>query len=288
MNNVKKSALISSGAGIVIVALVGLFLTQISLDMRWMSLFALTLAYSTTYLIAMKGRQGLMLTSSVILTIPYGIFFWLVIYPDLPSLLFTVPLYFISALLGFYTYSAGKRKWLFMAGNLVVIIMTIFTIPMLIGNDLTQVTNEEGVYFELTTHTGEVIKSDQLRGKSVVLDFYGTWCKPCIAELPELAKVKDHFAGNPNVEFIIVNSDQGGDNLEKAKKFAKRFDFDFTYAYDYDRETYKKLRLESSGVPSIIMLDAKGNIRLRHVGYNKSETDFVDNMIGRLTKILNY
>jgi peroxiredoxin len=289
MNTTVKYYLSSLLLGLVATALVAAFILTISLDMRWMSTVAMVFAFLAGYFVRSNFDTGNLLLGSLILTIAYALFFWLVVSPcGLPSLWFFVPAFCLSSLFGQLTADLKSKRVLLLTSNAALIIILVFIIPMFISGDLTHIMDEKGADFELTSHEGELIDSRDYIDEVIILDFYGTFCKPCIYELPELAKVKSHFANNDKVNFFIVNFDYNGDTMDKANRFATKYDFGFDYAYDYDSKAYEKLGLLPyvDGAPSLLIIDQKGNIRLKHVGFNKSETDFVDNMIETIEALL--
>ena len=289
MNTTTKYYLSSLLLGIFATALVAVFILTISIDMRWMSTVAMVFAFLAGYLVRSKFDAGKSLLGSLILTIAYALFFWLAVSPGgLPSLWFFVPAFCLSSIFGQLTAALKSKRVLLLASNAVLIVILVFIIPMFISGDLTQIMDEKGANFQLTSHEGDLIDSRDLKNEVIVLDFYGTWCKPCIYELPELAKVKSHFANNDKVNFFIVNFDYNGDTIDKAKRFAVKHDLGFNYFYDYDSKAYEKLGLLPyvDGAPSLLIIDTRGNIRLKHVGYNKSETGFVENIINSIEELL--
>lgn len=213
MNKSIKSNLTYFIVGIGIVAVIGGLLLSVSLDMRWMATEAMLLSSLMSFWISKKKGRVITVLNSLILTFPFALFFWLVIYKDLPSLWFIVLLFlgasYSGSLLKFKKY--GLTKVLTTAVFFVIICVLI--IPQFVGNDLTKFVRQEVEPFELIDHEGNKISSNELSGKTIVLDFYGTWCRPCIAELPELAKVRDYYVDNENIVFIIVNADQGGKSV---------------------------------------------------------------------------
>lgn len=288
MNKNLKQILIALGLGTLVTLLTGIFLLTISLDMRHMSLWGLTLGFGVAFWAGTRNYMNPAIYSAVSL-LPFIAFLKLVILSDLPSMWFVAPLMLLISFLGVMAARVYKkvRKAGTIAGLLVSMLFAWFYIPTLISDDLIRTTNDTASAFDFTATDGSLIRSEALKGRVVVLDFYGTWCKPCIAELPELARVRDHFSSNSEVQFYIVNSDQGGDTPEKAERFIERFGNGFSFGYDHDRKTYKAIGLKGAGVPSLVILDKQGNVRLRHIGYNKAETDFVGNIISAIDEILN-
>jgi thiol-disulfide isomerase/thioredoxin len=92
----------------------------------------------------------------------------------------------------------------------------------------------------------------ELRGKVVVLNFWGIGCGPCVKEMPDLNKIVAKYKNNPNVVFIAFT----GDSKENLKEFFKNKSFDYKIAIT--REVQRKYKL--SGIPKHIVIDRNGNI----------------------------
>jgi thiol-disulfide isomerase/thioredoxin len=109
-----------------------------------------------------------------------------------------------------------------------------------------------------------LLKAD-LAGKIVIIDFWATWCKPCIASFPNLHQVYKKYANDPQVKFVVLNSGSGN-SWDDAYKWAQANpEFDFPFYYNQDKKLSSKL--EISSIPTTLILDKKGNIRFRKVGY---------------------
>lgn len=102
-------------------------------------------------------------------------------------------------------------------------------------------------------------------GKIVIIDFWATWCKPCIASFPYLHQVYKKYAEDPKVKFVVLNSGSGN-SWDDAYKWAQTNpQFDFPFYYNQDKKLSSKLDITS--IPTTLILDGQGNIRFRKVGF---------------------
>ena len=101
---------------------------------------------------------------------------------------------------------------------------------------------------------------ESLRGKTVVLNFWASWCGPCRDEMPLLQQGSERWAGR-NVVFVGIDID---DLRSDARSFLERYGV--TYANVYDGKSSTVGRYGVTGVPETYFLDAAGKIRYRIAG----------------------
>lgn len=110
---------------------------------------------------------------------------------------------------------------------------------------------------------GKQVNLDGLRGKVLVIDFWATWCVPCIAGFPYMEQVYKQFAGNQDVIFLILNS--GSKNtLEDASTWVSKNKFKLPFFYN-DRKLAGAFNVNT--IPSTFVIDRNGNIRYKTVGF---------------------
>jgi peroxiredoxin len=145
--------------------------------------------------------------------------------------------------------------------------------------------------FSLTNLKGETVSLASLKGKIVILDYWATWCGPCVASFPGMQKALAKYSSNPNVVFLFVNTWQTEDNREKlVTDFIAEKKYNFNVLYDTkNAKDPSKFDVVSAykvdGIPTKFVIDGEGNIRFKAVGFSGSDDGVVkeiDSMIGLL------
>jgi thiol-disulfide isomerase/thioredoxin len=130
--------------------------------------------------------------------------------------------------------------------------------------------------FGMASLEGEYVSLKELQGKVVLLDFWGTWCPPCVAATPMLVNISKSRAKDPRFRMIGISSDSPAD-AGKLRDFilANRM----TWPEIHDLPPQKIIRLyDVKSFPTYIVIDGEGIVRLRVSGYNSARTpgDLVD------------
>jgi len=107
------------------------------------------------------------------------------------------------------------------------------------------------------TLSGDEVSLEGLRGKVVVLDFWATWCAPCVAVMPQVQNVASRFAGR-NVVVIGINQDRAGSE-DKVREFLAARNINFRQILDFEGELGSAYRV--SAIPCSVIIDAKGIIQ---------------------------
>jgi peroxiredoxin len=114
---------------------------------------------------------------------------------------------------------------------------------------------------------GKPMKLADYKGKVVVLDFWGSWCKPCRLELPHFQKLYERYAAK-GVAFVGINWENPGPaplRVKAAADFITENRFTFPVALDHDAVAAKAYEVVS--FPTVFVIDRGGQIRYRNTGY---------------------
>lgn len=128
---------------------------------------------------------------------------------------------------------------------------------------------------EFYNDKGEKFPENKLVGKPTIINFWFTACKPCIAELPYLQKLKKTYGKDLNYLAITF------DDRNKVNSFLKSYDFDFVHITN-SREQIKDL--EITGYPMTFLLDKNGEIFNVYGGLSDFEYNEINDVI--LKKLL--
>jgi len=135
--------------------------------------------------------------------------------------------------------------------------------------------------FSITTSAGENISLNELKGKVVLLDFWGTWCGPCVASVPSLRNLNKQYANNSSFVMIGVSSDG---SEEKWKDFIGKEKMVWPQYLDRERTVIRAFRVNA--FPTYVLLDPEGVIRFRATGNSLDKEAALDDAIKKQIKLL--
>ena len=124
------------------------------------------------------------------------------------------------------------------------------------------------------TLDGEQVSLSDFRGKVVVVNVWGSWCGPCRAEAPMLARASRDLASKG---VVFLGIDSRDPSKDAAKAFVRRFDIPYASLYDQQGGTLLAFRgtLTPNSVPSTVVVDPQGRVAGSVLG-NLSRTTLDD------------
>jgi peroxiredoxin len=124
--------------------------------------------------------------------------------------------------------------------------------------------------WSLPDFTGKTLQLADFKGKVVVLDFWGSWCGPCRAELPYFQAMFDRYKDR-GVAFIGINWERAPspeEHLNAAKQFVEANRYSFPVVLDHNYQASQAYSINA--FPTVYLIDKTGKIRYRNVGFDPS------------------
>jgi cytochrome c biogenesis protein CcmG, thiol:disulfide interchange protein DsbE len=128
------------------------------------------------------------------------------------------------------------------------------------------------------TNGSGTLSLKSLRGKVVLVDFWGTFCEPCKKSFPKLQDLNTKYSAS-GLKIIGISEDES-DDKDKIPGFAGTYGAKFTLGWDEDKTIAKSYKPET--MPSSFIIDKKGVVRYTHVGYHDGEEVEVEKEIKEL------
>lgn len=123
--------------------------------------------------------------------------------------------------------------------------------------------------FTLPDLSGKQWKLSDLKGKVVLLNFWATWCSPCLMEMPEFQKLYERFGEDGEVIVLAVAGtalEGGTADAAKAAVTALVEDQGFTFPVLFDADGSVWQAYQQQGIPANYIIDKQGNVRLLKSG----------------------
>lgn len=109
---------------------------------------------------------------------------------------------------------------------------------------------------KLTDLNDKEIDLDQFKGKTVFINFWATWCKPCLQEMPSIeraqAELKDH-----NVTFLLASNEE----VDQIETFKKKHNYTFQYVH---LENMEELGIQA--LPTTYIFNSEGKLKFSETG----------------------
>jgi thiol-disulfide isomerase/thioredoxin len=117
---------------------------------------------------------------------------------------------------------------------------------------------------------GNEVSLADFKGKVIFLNFWATWCPPCLAEMPSINQFYEQFKGDKEVVFIMVDANS---NFKKAQAYMDRKKYKlpvYAFASNIPKNIYK------GSLPTTLVFDKKGRISFQGEGAaNYSSKKFI-------------
>jgi len=111
---------------------------------------------------------------------------------------------------------------------------------------------------------GKVVRLSDLKGKVIFINFWATWCPPCVAEMPSINALYNKLKSNPNIVFLIVDADG---NFQKSVPFMQKKKFTMPL---YQLASAVPPELVSRSIPTTTIIDKTG----RTVFHQEGSADY--------------
>ncbi len=145
-----------------------------------------------------------------------------------------------------------------MRNRLYILIVALIALPVMV---FALEVGKNAPAFSLRDLNGRSVSLASLRGKVVVIDFWASWCRPCVQAFPELAALQREY-GNRGLAVLAVSIDE---NIASARRATQNGRYPFTFLHD-NRGTVAGRYGVNERLPATIVVDRQGKVKLARFG----------------------
>lgn len=154
----------------------------------------------------------------------------------------------------------------------IAFILIVFTwlLPQTsVAAEITTLSKNPDLDFMLADFKDKTHTLANYRGKVLLVNFWASWCPPCIYEMPELTRLQQQLADRP-FEIIAINV---GEKKYKVHKFTRLINFELPVLLDTSNQAFRDWQVKT--LPTSFLVDASGVVRHRirgNPGWEQQET----------------
>jgi len=131
------------------------------------------------------------------------------------------------------------------------------------------------INWQLTDINGGAVNFKDFKGKVIFINFWATWCPPCVGEMPGIQELYNKFKDNDDVVFLLVSNE----DLNKITTFINNKDYSFpVYSSRYSAPKI----FASNSIPTTFVISKKGEIKIKEVGAANWGGDKMEQIINDL------
>lgn len=132
--------------------------------------------------------------------------------------------------------------------------------------------------FSLKDTENKMVRLSQISGQSLtVVDFWATWCQPCIRSMPKLVELSNNYKDR-GVSFIGISVDSPR-NLSKVKPFARSMGIQYPILLDSNGELMGELNV--TAVPTLLIIDSEYRVLYTHEGFHAGDENTIKEEIDK-------
>jgi len=160
---------------------------------------------------------------------------------------------------------------------MISILVLILVFAACTGTDKSTSGSNEPVDFSVSNLEGETVTLSEYRGKVVVLDFWATWCRPCLTEIPTFNRINRNYSDNSDFAILTIASESG--DAEDLAEFIENKGIEYPVLIG-NRKVLRDFGVP--GFPTTLIIDKEGKIAARLIGSRPNLYRLITGEIERL------
>lgn len=138
-------------------------------------------------------------------------------------------------------------------------------------------TDVEPPQFNLKNIDGEIVSINDFKGKVLFLNFWASWCGPCVHEMPSIARLNDYYKDDDSVDVVLINL---GEDRETVKSFLEEGGYNIETLLDKDNKVGTMYGVRS--IPTTLIFNKEGKVVASKTGAHEWDREGVKNILDSL------